>query len=393
MNYLPEANALRAELVAVRRDLHAHPELAFAEMRTAGIVANTLRELGFEVQTGVGKTGVIGVLDGGEPGPETLLLRFDMDALPIDEQVDVDFKSGTPNTMHACGHDAHTSIGLGVARLLARHRDDWRGTVKFVFQPAEEIGAGAAAMIADGALRNPTPTRTLSLHVWSTLPVGMLAITPGPLLAAIDHFHITLRGRGAHGASPQHGADPIVAAAQVIAAINTIVSRNIDPLAQGVISVGTVRAGSAPNIIPETVEIVGSMRAFEEPVMALLRARIETVAVETARGLGVNAEVWFLADGGLPPVVNDTALAQRVAAIARERFGVAAVRDDFRLMVSEDCAYFLRAAPGVFAIVGAGNSAAGIDAPHHSPRFQIDEDALPIGVALMCESAVALLNG
>ncbi len=391
-NLRGEAEAMRDALVAMRRDLHAHPELSFQEFRTAGIVAKTLSELGYEVQTGVGQTGVIGVLDGAAAGAQTLLLRFDMDALPIHEAADVTFRSTHDNVMHACGHDAHTTIGLGVARLLARHRDRWSGTIKFVFQPAEEIGQGAAAMIADGALLNPAPTRALSMHVWSTVPSGTIAITPGPTLAAIDIFDITLTGRGAHGASPQEGADPVVASAQIISALQSIVSRNVSPLDQGVVTVGSIHGGSAHNIIPDSVELKGTIRSFEAATLRQLKQRIGEIADGVARAMGVRASVAFSPGGGLPATVNDPAMAALVASVARELVPTERVLTDYRNTVSEDCALFLQAVPGAFAFVGAGNVAQGIDAPHHSPRFQIDEDALPLSVALMTASALRMLE-
>lgn len=388
-----EAEAMREQLVAIRRDLHQHPELAFQEVRTAGIVADWLSRLGYEVQTGIGKTGVVAVLEGTKPTshPLTLLLRFDMDALPIQEAVDVPFKSVNDGKMHACGHDAHTAIGLGVAELLARHRDGWGGIAKFIFQPAEEIVAGAKAMIADGALENPKPDRSLSMHVWATEDVGVIGMTDGPTLAASGAFRLIVRGRGSHGASPHQGADPIVAAAQIIGALQTIVARNVDPLDHGVVTVGSIHGGTAPNIIPDEVEMQGTVRAFKDEVMQLLRDRITAIAQGTASGLGVEATVTF-SENSTPATVNDPAMAKIVRDIAIQLVGADKVRDDHRTMGAEDASYFLRAAPGAYVFVGAGNSAKGMTAPHHSPRFQIDEDALPLSVALMSASAIEMLN-
>ncbi len=388
-----EAEAMRDRLVAVRRDLHQHPELAFQEARTAAIVANRLRELGYEVQTGVGRTGVVGVLEGGRPigRPLTLLLRFDMDALPIQEAVDVPFKSQHDGKMHACGHDAHTAIGLGVAELLARHRPWWGGVAKFVFQPAEEIVAGALAMIRDGALENPKPDRVLSMHVWATEEVGMIGMTDGPTLAASGAYRIAVRGRGAHGASPHLGADPVVAAAHIITALQTIISRNVDPLDQGVVTVGSIHGGTAPNIIPDLVEMQGTIRAFRDDVMQLLRERIRQIAENVAQALGVAVDVTF-SEAGTPATVNDPAMAQIVRQTAIELFGAERVRSDYRTMGAEDCAFFLQAAPGAYVFIGAGNKAKGMTEPHHSPRFQIDEDVLPMSAALLTASAMRMLE-
>lgn len=388
-----EATAMRDRLVAVRRDLHQHPELAFEEVRTAGIVADRLSELGYEVQTGVGKTGVVGVLEGGRPTgrPLTLLLRFDMDALPIQEAVDTPFKSQYDGKMHACGHDAHTSIGLGVAELMARHRNLWGGVAKFVFQPAEEIVSGALAMIRDGVLEHPKPDRVLSMHVWATEDVGAVGMTDGPTLAASGAYRIVVRGRGAHGASPHLGADPVVAAAHIVTALQTIVSRNVDPLDQGVVTVGSIHGGTAPNIIPDLVEMQGTVRAFRDEVMQLLRERIRQIAESVALALGVEASVTF-SEAGTPATVNDPAMAQIVRETATELFGAERVRSDHRTMGAEDCAFFLQAAPGAYVFVGAGNKSKGMTEPHHSPRFQIDEDVLPISVALLTASAIRMLE-
>lgn len=384
---------MRGQLVAVRRDLHAHPELAFQEVRTAGIVADKLNELGFEVQTGVGKTGVVGVMEGAKPAgkPVTLLLRFDMDALPIHEQVNAEFKSQAGGKMHACGHDAHTSIGLAVAEMMAKHRDDWGGVAKFVFQPAEEVARGALAMINDGVLESPRPDRALSVHVWSTLETGNIVMTDGPQMAGSQSFSIIVRGRGAHGATPHQGADPIVASAQIISALQTIVSRNVDPLESSVVTVGRIHGGSAHNIIPDSVEMDGTIRAFKEEVMALLAERIGEITAGVATALGVSAEVTF-SDDSTPPVVNDVAMASIVREVAGELVGESHVMNGYRTMGAEDAAFFLKAAPGAYVFVGAGNIAKGMTEPHHSPRFQIDEDSMPLAVTMLTASAIKMLE-
>jgi amidohydrolase len=388
-----EADELREELVAVRRNLHRHPELAFEEIRTAGIVADKLNELGYEVQTGVGKTGVVGVMEGAGSAdtPHTLLLRFDMDALPIHEQVDSPFRSQVDGKMHACGHDAHTSIGLGVATLMARHRDSWGGVAKFVFQPAEEIVGGALAMIRDGVLESPKPDRTLSMHVDSRRPIGTVAMTDGPTMAASGAFKIAVRGRGTHGASPHLGVDPILAAAHIITALQSIVARNVDPLDQAVVTIGSIHGGSAPNIIPDTVDLQGTIRAFKDEVLQALRERLRAIVEGVAGALGVEANLSF-SENGTPATVNDSAMARIVRELAIDLVGVDSVRDDHRTMGAEDASYFLQAAPGAYVFLGAGNEAKGMTEPHHSPRFQIDEDVLPLSVALLTASAIRMLE-
>jgi amidohydrolase len=388
-----EAAAMRERLVNTRRDLHAHPELAFQEMRTAGLVAARLADLGYEVQTGVGKTGVVGILEGaqGTPSAEVLLLRFDMDALPIHELNDMPYRSQNDGVMHACGHDAHTAIGLGVAELLAAHRAEWGGTAKFVFQPAEETVAGALAMIADGVLRSPQPQRVLSLHVDSKKPVGSIYMTDGPMMAAADGFTVVVKGRGTHGAAPHQGSDPIVGAAQMVTALQSIVARNVNPLDPAVITVGYLHGGSALNIIPERVEFGGTMRSYTDEVALLLRRRLREVVEQMAAAMGLQAEVTF-PEHYTPPTVNDPAVAALVRDTARQLVGEQHVFGDYRMMGAEDASYFLQAMPGAYVFVGAGNVEKGIHEPHHSPRFNIDEDALPLATALVTASALRIFG-
>jgi amidohydrolase len=387
-----EAHELRDRLSAVRRDLHAHPELAFHEVRTGSIVASRLSELGYEVQTGIGKTGVVAILEGEGPvRGEVLLLRFDMDALPIREVVEVPWRSLNDGVMHACGHDAHTSIGLGVAELLARHRTDWGGTAKFIFQPAEETVEGALAMINDGVLLSPAPTRVLSMHVDSKMPCGKLGVTDGPIMASTDDFLVVLHGRGTHGSTPHQGADPIVAAALMITALQTIVSRNVSPMDAAVVSVGTIHGGTAQNIIPDTVEFSGTMRSYKETVTALLRERVQSMVTAMAAAMGVEAAVSF-SDHVTPSVVNDPATTAIVRAVAQALAGTQNVLTDYRLAWAEDAAYYLQRMPGTFVFVGAGNVEKGITEPHHSPRFQVDEGVLPFATALLTASAMELLK-
>jgi amidohydrolase len=348
--------------------------------------------LGYEVQTGIGKTGVVGLVEGGRPGPgSTLMLRFDMDALPIKEEVDVPFKSQNEGVMHACGHDAHTSVGLGVAELLMRHRDRWSGTAKFVFQPAEEGVGGALAMIRDGVLEGPKPDKVLSMHVWSKADVGSIAMTDGPAMAAADGFTIIVRGRGTHGAAPHMGADPVVAAAQIVTALQTIVSRNVDPIDQAVVTVGYIRGGTAMNVVPDTVEMGGTTRAFKDEVIVMMRERIKAIVEHVSTALGVQGQVKF-PENFCPATVNNAAASHVVRETAKELVGADQVGSDLRTMGAEDCSFFLKAVPGAYVFVGAGNVAKGITEPHHSPRFQIDEDSLPIATALMTASAVKMLN-
>lgn len=373
---------------SIRRDLHRRPELGFQEYRTAGIVAGELRALGIEVTTGVAETGVVGLLEGRQPGP-VILLRFDMDALPIQEENETDYISETPGIMHACGHDGHVAVGLTVARLLSRRREQFNGTVKLVFQPGEEGLGGAERMIAAGAMENPRPAHSLAMHFWNEKPLGWLGISPGPLMAGADLLDVRIHGVGGHGAAPHRSVDPVVVGAQIITALQTIVSRNLSPLESGVVTVSRLKAGEAYNVIPQSVDMAGTIRTFEEDVREKVVERIEQITAGIARGMGCEAEVAVRRL--TPAVVNDAGIAARFAGLAREMLPTHQVDTAFRTMVSEDMAYFLREAPGCYLMVGSSNPARGLSYGHHHPRFDFDEDALPLGVALMAKAALELL--
>ncbi|MCB0228898.1 MAG: amidohydrolase [Anaerolineae bacterium] len=384
------AQEMMGQLVAWRRDLHRHPELAFQEHRTAGLVAGSLAQLGLEVQTGVGQTGVVGILEGARPGP-TVLLRFDMDALPINEETGLTYKSEVAGKMHACGHDAHTAIGLGVATLLASRQDDLPGRVKFMFQPAEEIAGGARAMIADGVLETPVPDAAFGLHVWSMTAVGQAVVKGGPLWASADKFDVEITGRGAHGALPHQGVDAIVVAAHAITQLQTVVSRSIDPLEPAVLSIGEISGGSAFNVIAERVMFSGTLRTFDQAVRELIIQRMHKVfgGVCAAFGASYALDISFHA----PPLVNDPDAAEHVRRIAAEILGADAVADGPMLTVAEDMAEILNRVPGCFFVLGAMPDRNGLPAePHHSPRFEIDEQVMPLGVAILAGVAEEYLR-
>lgn len=380
IDFTTEAEGLRDELIARRRDFHRNPELAFQEFRTAGIVAEELTKLGLEVQTGVGKTGVVGILDGAKDGP-TVLVRADMDALPILEENATDYISTVAGKMHACGHDGHTAIGLGVAKILAKYRDQIAGRVKFVFQPAEEIAGGAKAMIADGVLQSPRPDISLGLHLWNTLPVGTLGVADGPTMAGSSVIKISLEGVGGHGALPDQTIDPIVCAAQIITAVQSIVARNVNPADTAVVSITTVHAGDAHNVIPSRAELGGTMRAFKTEVRDLVTRRLEEVVLNIAAAMGCKAEITV--DHLTIPVFNNP----EVGAKLRDRFsqmsGVKTLDTEARTMGGEDVSFFMDDIPGMYFFVGSANFDRDLDYGHHHPRFDFDEDALPLGVALL----------
>jgi amidohydrolase len=379
------------ELVAVRRDLHQHPELGFEEVRTAGIVAARLRALGLEPKTGVGRTGVTALVKGGKPG-KTVLLRADMDALPILEENDTPYRSQSDGRMHACGHDCHVSILLAVARRLVASAADWKGQVKLVFQPAEELGGpkgGAEAMINDGVLENPRPDAAFGLHVWQDLPVGVVGVTTGPWMAAVDEFTVTVKGRGSHAAMPQASIDPVVCLAHMVTALQTIASRNVDPFQQVVVSVTQLRAGTAFNIIPETAWMNGTIRVFDPGLWSRLPGMFQRIVEGTAQAHGCTAAIHF--ERGNQPTVNDAAMCAFPRAAAAEVVGADHVRDDVRTMGGEDFAAFLARVPGAFVAIGSRNESRHLTFDHHHPRFDVDEDCLRIGAEVLLGTAKRFL--
>jgi amidohydrolase len=378
-------------LIRTRRDLHRHPELAYEEHRTAGIVAERLREAGYEVRTGVAETGVIGTLHGSGPG-RTLLLRADMDALPVAEETSHDFRSGIEGRMHACGHDAHVAIGLAVAERLARRRREWTGTVRYVFQPAEEGGGGAARMIGEGAAEGVDAA--LGLHIWMGLPSGVVGVTPGPFMAGSSEFELLVRGKGGHGAIPQETRDPVLAGSQVVVALQAIVARRISPLETGVVTVARFHAGTAANIIPDEARLEGTIRAFEPGVLDFLKAEVERVAAGICAASGVDYALRWREDE-YPPTVNDASIAEVVRRAAVAVVGAERVRwgEEVRTMAAEDFSEFLLRVPGCYFFVGGVNPRIDAVHPHHSPKFDLCEEALPVGVAVLERAALEYLGG
>lgn len=380
------------DLVAMRRDLHEHPELAFEEVRTAGIVARRLQSLGMEVQTSIAKTGVIGLLHGEqrEPGSKTIAIRADMDALPIQEQNEIDYRSQTDGKMHACGHDGHTSILLTVADILSRRRDELKGSVKFVFQPAEETVGGAKPMLGEGAMQDVDGV--IGLHLISHYPLGRVGVRSGHVFAGADRFILTVKGRGSHAAMFDRAIDPIVIAAQIITALQTLVSRETRPLEPAVVTVAMIHAGTAFNIIPETATMHGTMRSYSAQQSLFLRQRVQELATGIATAMGGSCDVEIIE--GIPPCVNNSEMTSLVHGAAVETVGEQNVDDGDIVLTtgSDDMGIFLQAVPGCYFIVGAQNAAKGADYPHHHPRFNIDEDALPIAVEVLTRAALDFLS-
>ena len=378
-----EAQALSEQLVTWRRDFHRHPELGFQEVRTAGIVADHLAALGLEVSTGIGKTGVVAIVEGEAVAPDapTVMLRFDMDALPINEQTGLPFSSQPPNVMHACGHDGHTAIGMGVANLLVKHRQQLPGRVKLVFQPAEEGPGGADPMIKEGVLLDPKVDMALGLHLWSPLPVGKVALSAGPVMAAADTFSIKIMGKGGHAAAPESCIDTVLIAAQMITNLHTLTGRYVDPFEPSVLSVTRIHAGSADNVIPGEAEIGGTVRTVHPATREHLRVRMHEMVHGIAKGYG--AHVQFEYREGYPPLINDDKVTQMVRKVCTSVLNHAPdLVVPQRTMGGEDMAYFLREVPGCYFFLGSGNDATGCSFAHHHPRFNVDEDALLLGVEM-----------
>ncbi len=390
VDFRQEAEAHFDEMIAIRRDFHQYPEIGFEEHRTSRIVAQKLADLGLKVQTGLGQTGVVGLLEGAQDGP-TLLLRFDMDALPLDEANQVPYISQNPGMMHACAHDGHMAMGLTLAKIMSRHRDQISGRLKFIFQPAEEGLGGAFAMIADGVLENPRPDVALAMHLWTPIPLGKVQVIAGPAMSASSIFTLTIHGRGGHGAAPHEAVDPILAAGHIITALQSIVSRNIDPQESAVISLGQILGGRAHNVIPEEVIIRGTVRSYSNEVHHFLYRRILETSKSLATAFGCIVSLETIAI--VAAVVNDAAAAQQVQLAAEEVVGVENVINR-REMASEDMGYILEEIPGCYFFVGARNDEKGFNFPHHHPNFNFDETAMITGVATM-GTAVAryVMNG
>jgi len=380
---------------ALRRDFHMHPELGFNEIRTSGIAAKELEALGIEVTKGVGKTGVVGLLEGAKPGP-TLLLRFDMDALPIVEETGAEYASQNAGVMHACGHDGHTAIGLTVAKILNAHKNEIAGSVKFCFQPSEEgtngedIG-GAEMMIKDGVLENPKVDMTLSLHLWNEKPLGWVHVAKGPVMAGAEEFKVKIIGKGGHGAMPQAAIDPVACAAQIISAAQTIVSRNIAPTETAVVSFTVIQGGAAFNVIPQEVVMEGTIRTFEPQARERTLRRFEEIVQGVAAAMECQSEIKIKRLS--PALINADKIAAKVQETAR-RVLPSAIHDNapYLTMGAEDMAFMQEKAEGCYFFVGSNNAERNLNYGHHHPKFDFDEQALIYGAALMSAAALDILK-
>ena len=394
-DFLNEAKQLFSYTQSMRRDFHMHPELGFKEIRTGGIVVKELEALGLEVTKGVGKTGVVGLLEGAKPGP-TLLIRFDMDALPMSEDTGAEYASQTPGVMHACGHDGHTAIGLTVAKMLHAHREDLAGTVKFCFQPSEEgfngeeVG-GAEMMLRDGVLDGPKVDRTLSMHLWNEKPLGWVNVAKGPVMAGAEQFTIKLTGKGGHGAAPHTTIDPIVAAAQIVTALQSIAARNVAPLHAAVISVTTLHSGTAFNIIPQEAELTGTIRTFDLSVRKMVLERFEQIVRGIAETMGCKVDINV--QRVTPAVINNDSVAAKVQETARRLFPETDLdTSNYLTMGAEDMAFMQEKVEGCYFFIGSNNTEKRLDYSHHHPKFDFDEEALVRGSALMSAAVMDMLK-
>ena len=389
-DFISEAQSLFEYTQALRRDFHAHPELGFHEVRTAGIVNRELNSLGLKIHTGIAGTGIVALLEGAKPDP-VILVRADMDALPIVEQTGAAYSSLNPGVMHACGHDGHTAILLTVAKMLHTHRHELAGTVKFMFQPAEEGMGGAEKMIGGGVLENPKVDVALGLHVWNEKPVGWFGIANGPAMAGAEIFKIKVIGRGGHGAAPHLAVDPVLVAAQIVCALQGIVARNVAPLQTAVISVCTIHAGETFNVIPPAVELTGTIRTFAPEIRNRVLQRFEETVRGVAGAMECQAEIDL--QQLTPATVNQAETACIVQTVARRLFPEAEIDPaNFITMGSEDFAFILEKVPGCFFFIGSANQEKGLDASHHHPKFDFDEDVLPRAAALMSAAVMTLLS-
>jgi amidohydrolase len=385
---LKKAEGLKQKMIDLRRDLHQYPELGLQEFNTARKVEGVLKALGLETRMFVNGTGVRGFLRGSEPG-ETIALRADMDALPIQEETDLPYQSQNKGVMHACGHDAHIAMLLGAATILSEMRKELKGNVAFIFQPAEEIGAGAKAMVEEGALEGAN--RIFGLHVYSILPFGTLGYRPGPLMAAGDFFDVKITGKGGHGGLPHLTVDPIVIAANAISTLQTIVSREVDPVESAVISICKMNGGEAYNVIPETATFGGTIRSHKPELREGLPRRIKEILDGLVSGMRGSYELTLMSK--FPATINDEEMTAFVVKVAKEILGEDKLSLLRPLMGSEDFSFYLQKVPGTFAFLGVENKDKGIIYPHHHPKFNIDEDILPLGTALHVAVALEYLKG
>jgi len=378
----PSIRLLQPQLVEWRRRIHQKPELGFQETLTAEFISQQLTARGIDHQTGIAKTGIVAIIKGEKPGEERVLaIRADIDALPVQELNQVPYCSQHPGIMHACGHDGHTAIALGTASYLQQHLGDFAGTVKIIFQPAEEGPGGAKPMIAAGVLKNPDVNAIIGLHLWNNLPLGKIGVRAGALMAAVETFHCTVLGKGGHGALPQQTVDSVLIAAQIVNTLQTIVARNVNPLDSAVVTVGELHAGTALNVIADSARMSGTVRYFNPDFQGFFSRRIEQIIAGICQSHGANYELNYVSL--YPPVINDATIAELVRAVAEEVIETPiGIVPECQTMGGEDMSFFLQEVPGCYFFLGSANPQQKLDYPHHHPRFDFDETALMMGVEI-----------
>ncbi len=387
--FLTDANELFPYTREIRRDLHQHPEIGYHEVRTSAIIARELTDLGLGVTTGLGGTGVIALLEGGKPGP-VVLLRFDMDALPVQEETGAEYASQNPGVMHACGHDGHVAIGLTVAHLLKARQEELAGTIKFVFQPAEEGLGGAERMIAEGALRNPSPDYCLAMHLWNERPLGWVGVTPGPVMAGADLFSIKISGKGGHGGMPETTHDPVLTSAVLINALQSIVSRNVPPMQSAVLSVTRIHGGETYNVIPSQVELAGTVRTYDMNTRDRVIGRMQQQVDLICQAMECVGEIKI--DPLTPAVVNDPWVTEHIQSLVPQVLPSAKLDTDYRTTGSEDMAFLMRDHRSCYFFVGSANPVKGLTFGHHHPRFDFDEAAMTNAAALIAAASFNFLQ-
>ena len=388
MNISTEVRSNQKELVALRRAIHQYPEEGFKEFRTSALIRSKLKSWGVDHKAMCG-TGTVALIKGSRPGP-TMLIRADMDALPLTEENKVPYCSRNKGVMHACGHDGHTAMALMAAKLLQKQRTSFRGNVKFMFQPAEEGPGGAGPMMDEGLLKGPKVDAAFAIHMWNDLPTGRMGVRTGPVFASADEFTMKVIGRGGHGAAPHQTVDPVSTAAQVVTACQNIVSRKVDPTKSAVVTFGQIHGGTRHNIIPDMVEMTGTVRAFEESIRRQLQREIPRIAGGVASAMGARFEFEY--HRGYPPTVNEESMTDLVRDSVREAAGTAAAVEQDLSMGAEDMSLVLQEVPGCYFFLGSMNPRKGLIHPHHSVHFNFDEDALSLGVETWLRLVNRFLN-
>ncbi len=385
-----KAKDISAELIAIRREIHQNPELGFEEIATSQIICKRLKELGIRFEEGIGKTGVVGLIEG-KRGRGTVALRADMDGVPVKEETRIPYASKNPNVMHACGHDAHVACLLGAAKILISLKERFNGRVKLIFQPAEEIDSGAKAMISDGVLSDPKPDSIFALHVNPELDLGTIGLREGPMMAAIDALRISVLGKGGHAATPHQCVDAIVSASSLVMNLQTVVSRNTDPIKPVLISIGTISGGEADNIIASRVEMRGTVRTIDPDSRKRVQRIIKRVCKDTGEAFGARVLIDY--KNLVPPLINSNEMTRRVSKSSHAILGLNSVKEIPFFMGGDDFSFFLQEIPGCYFFLGTKKPGSRVIHELHNGRFDIDERAIPLGAGILAHLALLSLEG